>query len=226
MSQQSEEQSEITEQRSQSPAEDKKTAFCVLQVHFPNPSEKIKTFEFLQASFATVSLINRFGKIFSPVTYDMGGNISKLTGKYEEDESAHLYLEDMILNEHSEGGMVAVDALLWLRRGLNFLSMFFQLVIEDTMSERCASDLAPFLRRAYVETLEPYHGWLGMQLFNVLSRFAPSRRQLFFTLGLDKDDMEDVVLLRMRAFNNNLRGCVRRLEVFYQDTGLESAANV
>ncbi|VEN34588.1 unnamed protein product [Callosobruchus maculatus] len=221
MSQQSLEQ----EQPAQQKPEDTRTVFCTLKGHFPNPSEKIKTFDFLQASVSAVALIERFGKIFSPVIYDMGGNISKLTDKYKEDEESNLYLEDMILKEHAEGGLIAADALLWLRRGLNFLSMFFQLVIEDTLADRCASDLAPLLRRAYSETLEPYHGWLGMQLFNVLSRFAPTRRQLFYTLALERNDMDEMVLLRMRSYNNNMKACVRRLADFYREIGLESAGN-
>nr|CAH7750515.1 unnamed protein product [Callosobruchus chinensis] len=205
---------------------DFRTVFCTLKAHFPNASEKIKTSEFLQASVSVVALIERFGKIFAPVIHDLGVNINKLTDKYKEDEESNLYLEDMILRERSEGGLIAAEALLWLRRDLNFLSMFFQLVIEDTLADRCANDLAPLLRRAYSETLEPYHGWLGMQLFNVLSRFTPSRRQLFYMLALEKHDIDEMVLIRMRSYNNTMKACVRRLADFYRDIGLESAGNV
>ncbi|KAJ8917656.1 hypothetical protein NQ315_005103 [Exocentrus adspersus] len=206
--------------------EETKTAFSILPVQFPSVNEKIKTKEFLDASSGAVCLIERFGKVFSPVTYDMNGNIKKLTHKYEEDLETHEYLEDMILQEQQSGQGSATDSLMWLRRALHFLSTFFQNIIDDTRSERCSPDLTPFVKNAYSETLEQYHGWLGTQLFNVLSRFAPNRRHLIYTLALDTHSKESIVISDMETFTEKMSAVVKHLTQFYKDNNLESYATV
>lgn len=40
----------------------------------------------------------------------------KITQKYNEDQTKHEYLEDMLLLEKQQGGLIAIDALQWLRR--------------------------------------------------------------------------------------------------------------
>lgn len=90
------------------------TAFSALTSHFS--SKKIKTKKFLEAATDAVSLIEKFGKVFSPVTNDMLNNIKKLNQKYEEDIEGNKYLEEMIIKEHGQGEGTATDALLWLRR--------------------------------------------------------------------------------------------------------------
>ncbi|KAH1000425.1 hypothetical protein HUJ04_000334 [Dendroctonus ponderosae] len=143
-----------------------KTAFSVLQVQFPVATDRLRTLDFLEAAHGLVTIVERFGKVFAPVINDMNGNIKKLRNRYEEDCASHAHLEEMILREQVEGGMVATDALLWLRRALHFLSQFFECIIMDSESERATQDLVPMMQQAYSETLEPYHGWLGTQLFN------------------------------------------------------------
>ncbi|KAJ8942219.1 hypothetical protein NQ314_010119 [Rhamnusium bicolor] len=204
------------------PSEETKTVFSILPAQFPNADEKIKTKEFLEASSAAVTLVETFGKVFSPVIYDMSGNIKKITNKYEEDIEKHEYLEEMILKEKDTGKLIATDALLWLRRALHFLCSFFQSVVDDTLSERCSQDLTPFIKSAYSETLEPHHGWLGTQLFNVLSRFIPNRTNLIYTLALERYNQDTYVIRDMQAYTAKMMDCVRRLIQFYKDHNLES----
>lgn len=45
--------------------------------------------------------------------------------------------------------------------------LFFERIIEDHKAGNVTEDLVAFLRKAYKETLEPYHGWMAQQLFNV-----------------------------------------------------------
>lgn len=208
------------------PQEETKTAFSILPVQFPSGDGKIKTKEFLDAASGAVTLVERFGKVFSPVIYDMNGNIRKLTQKYEENKENNEYLEDMVLKEQQEGQGFATDALMWLRRALHFLSAFFQHIIDDTRSERCSPDLTAFLKNAYSETLEEYHGWLGTQLFNVLSRFAPNRRHLIYTLALDRHNRDSNVISDMQSYNQKMIACVRYLTHFYKTNNLESYAPV
>ncbi|ENN72445.1 hypothetical protein D910_09467 [Dendroctonus ponderosae] len=154
----------------------------------------------------------------------------KLRNRYEEDCASHAHLEEMILREQVEGGMVATDALLWLRRALHFLSQFFECIIMDSESERATQDLVPMMQQAYSETLEPYHGWLGTQLMaaaqslpvlQVMSRFAPNRSDLFYTLALDHSHRDEQVLRDLRQYHQRMAACVLQLTQFYADHRLE-----
>lgn len=78
------------------------------------------------------------------------------------------------------------------------------------------------MKKAYSETLEPHHGWLGTQLFNVLSRFAPSRKALFYTLSLERYNKDKQVLKDMRQYHQKMTACVARLTEFYAKHQLEN----
>jgi len=52
-------------------------------------------------------------------------------------------------------------------RALHLILLFFEKIIEDHKAGKATEDLVAFLREAYKETLEPYHGWMAQQLFNV-----------------------------------------------------------
>ncbi|XP_056636062.1 pleckstrin homology domain-containing family A member 8 [Diorhabda sublineata] len=190
--------------------------------YFPTSNEKIGTKDFLQASSNAVSLMERFGKVFTPITNDMRENIIKLTMKYEEDTHSNKYLDDMIIGEQSSGRSSATEALLWLKRCLHFLSNLFHLIIEENNNGSISNDLAPLLQKAYADTLEPYHGWLGTQLFTILFRYMPFKKQVFFTLACDKYDCDESVLTDMKIYNDYLSTTVRRLTQFYVHNGLES----
>ncbi|XP_072391008.1 glycolipid transfer protein [Diabrotica undecimpunctata] len=199
------------------------TVFTVLCV-YQNSSDKIKTKEFLEACSDAVSIIERFGKAFAPVVLDMQGNIQKLKREHEKDVTSNMYVEDMILRERSEVGL-ATEALMWLKRGLHFLSTFFTLILEDSQLEMPSSDFGPLLKKAYTATLKSYHGWLGVQLFNILSRFMPNRKQLMFTLALDKDNHEQIVIRDMKVYTQNFSATIQRLNEFYYSNGLEIRTN-
>lgn len=48
--------------------------------------------------------------------------------------------------------------------------LFFEKMIEDTKTNAPTEDLVAFLKKAYKEALEPYHGWMAQQLFDVSPR--------------------------------------------------------
>ena len=65
--------------------------------------------------------------------------------------------------------------------------LFFEQIIEDAKTTTPTEDLVAFLKKAYKEALEPYHGWMAQQLFDV-SQYLPRRthKRLFFFLLLCK----------------------------------------
>ncbi|XP_011066887.1 PREDICTED: pleckstrin homology domain-containing family A member 8 isoform X2 [Acromyrmex echinatior] len=173
--------------------------------------DKIDTENFLQAARDVVRTVDKFGKLFAPVRHDMQGNIDKLTTRYCMDKTANSTLQDMILLEKStEKDLIAIDALMWLRR-----------IVETHKTGEATEDLVAFLREAYKETLEPYHGWLAQQLFNLLSRMTPSRSQLLLALADGEIGREEITLSNMELFLINLRKNIIALKTFYNDHNLE-----
>ncbi|KAL6422971.1 hypothetical protein ACFW04_010460 [Cataglyphis niger] len=152
----------------------------------------------------------------------MQGNIDKLTTRYSMDKKSNSTLQDMILLEKStEKDLIATDALMWLRRALHMILLFFEKIVEDHKAGKTTEDLVAFLKEAYKETLEPYHGWMAQQLFNLLSRMTPTRSQLLFALADGQPDKEEVTLYNMELFLINLKKNVLALKKFYNDHNLE-----
>ncbi|KAL0108024.1 hypothetical protein PUN28_014945 [Cardiocondyla obscurior] len=192
-------------------------------VQFPEIIDgKIDTERFLRAARDVVRIVDKFGKLFAPVRYDMQGNIDKLTARYSTDKVANSTLQDMVLLEKStEKDLVAVDALMWLRRALHLILLFFDKIIESHKAGDATQDLVAFLRESYKETLEPYHGWMAQQLFNLLSRMTPSRSQLLLSLADGKTGKEEITLRNMEMSLINLRKNVIALKEFYNEHNLE-----
>ncbi|XP_072746961.1 glycolipid transfer protein [Anoplolepis gracilipes] len=192
-------------------------------VQFPEIiDDKINTEEFLQAARDVVRTVDKFGKLFAPVRYDMQGNIDKLTTRYSMDKKGNSTLQDMILFEKStEEDLIAVDALMWLRRALHMILLFFERIVEDHKNGKATEDLVAFLKEAYKETLEPYHGWMAQQLFNLLSRMTPTRSQLLLALADGQPDKEEITLYNMELSLINLKKNVLALKTFYIEQNLE-----
>ncbi|XP_076285408.1 glycolipid transfer protein isoform X2 [Lasioglossum baleicum] len=140
-----------------------------IKILFPEiVQQKINTVEFLAAARGVVRIVGKLGKVFAPVRYDIQGNIDKLAARYATDTERNVTLQDMILIEKSsDPKLVAMDALLWLTRGLHMILLFFEKIIEDSKTGSPTEDLVAFLKKSYKEALEPYHGWMAQQLFDV-----------------------------------------------------------
>ncbi|XP_019699703.1 glycolipid transfer protein isoform X2 [Harpegnathos saltator] len=176
------------------------------RIQFPEIIDgKINTEEFLQAARDVVHTIHKLGKLFAPVRYDMQGNIDKLTTRYSMDKNSNSTLQDMILLEKStEKDLIAVDALMWLRRALHMILLFFEKIVEDHKAGKATEDLVAFLKEAYHKTLEPYHGWMAQQLFNFLSRMAPTRSQVLLALADGETGKEEITLHNIEVFEASI----------------------
>lgn len=59
-------------------------------------------------------------------------------------------------------------------------------------------------------------------MLQILSRFAPTRHDLFFALALQKHNKDEHVLRDLRNFTNQLSACVFKLIDFYNEHDLET----
>ncbi|XP_078053057.1 pleckstrin homology domain-containing family A member 8 isoform X1 [Augochlora pura] len=208
-----------------------------IKILFPEiVQQKINTVEFLAAARGVARIVDKLGKVFAPVKYDIQGNIDvsfgkllqirkqtkKLAARYATNTEQNVTLQDMILFEKAtETKLVAMDALLWLTRGLHMILLFFEKIVEDGKTVSPTEDLVAFLKTSYKEALEPYHGWMAQQLFDILSRMVPTRLQLLRALNTtDNADKHDIVLRDMEIYLTNLRKNVSIIQLFYKTHNL------
>lgn len=155
------------------------TFFSVMEssfVQLRDPSSStIETAQFLACCRSVLPVFNFLGAtVFGPVKADLQGNIDKLHEKYQTDVVGFAKLLDMVQKELDEGKNAtsgrATEALLWLKRGLEFILHFLS---EIHGGNEHLSDCA---HRAYGKTLKQHHGWLVQGIFSVAVRAIPSMK--------------------------------------------------
>ncbi|XP_017096464.1 glycolipid transfer protein [Drosophila bipectinata] len=148
--------------------------FKTLKGFPPSTDDKLETQAFLNAAKEIVTVIESFGKLFTPVISDMNGNINKLTKAYGADVLKYQYLEDLIvLNVNVDD--FAANALLWLKRGLQLICTFFENIYNDAQGKEA---LKQHLQDAYERTLKPYHGFIVQSTIKIIYSWVPTRSQL------------------------------------------------
>eukprot|EP00117_Sycon_ciliatum_P017554 scpid76336/ scgid16503/ Pleckstrin homology domain-containing family A member 8; Phosphatidylinositol-four-phosphate adapter protein 2; Serologically defined breast cancer antigen NY-BR-86 len=183
----------------------------------------IETEPFLNAAAEVIPFFDVLGSTaFSPVKSDISGNISKLRKKYEENREAHHTLQ-MIVDREIEAKTTkvsnsATDALLWLKRALEFILVFLQKVIEGEQ------DLTKAANAAYAASLKRYHGWIVSGIFSLAMKAVPYRED--FIKALAKGASEDQVMADMAEFMGVFEPNVRTIGEFYKAKGVDSDATV
>ncbi|XP_023166975.1 glycolipid transfer protein [Drosophila hydei] len=179
--------------------------------------DKIETQAFLNASKEIVTVIETFGKLFTPVIKDMNGNINKLTKVYGTDVLKYNYLEDMIvLNVNVDD--YASTALLWLKRGLQLICTFFENIYNDAQRKEA---LKPHLQDAYEKTLKPYHGFIVQSTIKIIYSWVPTRSQL---LGQGPAQLENIEVLT--NYLPTMRTHLDRIDALLKAHNLDDASKV
>ncbi|KAF4520114.1 hypothetical protein B566_EDAN010270 [Ephemera danica] len=182
---------------------------------------KLDTVQFLESAAGVVSLVDLFGKTFAPVKSDMGGNVEKLTKQYNKDKIQNVTLHDMVISEKKAGENFATEALLWLKRALHFFQVFLRCVVHDAKEGKHSENLAPFLKQAYSTTLEKYHGWMAQQLFSLISRMCPYRKDLLLTMSNGHTGRDDAVFRDLEPFIDSIERIIAIIDKLYLEQGLD-----
>ncbi|XP_060662031.1 glycolipid transfer protein [Drosophila nasuta] len=184
---------------------------------FPEATDKIETQTFLNAAKEIVTVIETFGKLFTPVISDMNGNINKLTKVYGTDVLKYQYLEDMIvLNVNVDD--FAANALLWLKRGLQLICTFFENIYNDAQSSEA---LKQHLQDAYERTLKPYHGFIVQSTIKIIYSWVPTRSQL---LGQGDAQQENIEVLT--NYLPTMRAQLDRIDALLKSHNLDDSRKV
>ena len=115
--------------------------------------------------------------MFYPVKADIEGNIKKLQAIAKKKHRG-ITLHQLLREEQAAGGPMpaAGDALLWLKRALQFMNTFLGAVASG-------GDAGVAARAAYSSTLEKHHGFVVRRTFSVGLSAAPSTDSILERLG-------------------------------------------
>lgn len=184
--------------------------------------DKIKTEQFLMACEAIITIVSKLGKGFAAVKFDMNRNVARIAEKYREEPTEFAYLEDMVLDEQKRGLNLATESIQWLRRELQFIARFFQcILIDEEEGLKVSNDLSKYLKKAYEETLEKLHGWLGFQLLSILQRSSISRREFYHILNGGRNNKDRNVVEELKVLTERIVEYIEHLEDFYYCNNLE-----
>lgn len=193
---------------------------CFPEIESPNDN-KIITEAFIDSAYQVVESIESFGMLFSPIVKDMRGNVKRLEAKYKENNQKFYYLEDLILydKDGNENTFDAVtEGLLWLKRALEMIEMFFRNVLNDTT---CSDNVKHHLKKAYEDALLPYHGYLAQKGFQLLHHYVPSRTTLLGPAETNKENVDS-----LKCFLITFRTNIDHLNQFFEAHNLNKTYKV
>lgn len=201
------------------------TFFSSLPAKFENleleTMDGIPSKQFLECCRAILPFFDTLSATaFAPVKADIGGNIKKLTVKYETDPERFDTLQAIVESELNAGihnaSNSATDSLLWLKRAMEFVQHF---IAEVSAGERSLDVAAG---KAYSRSLRRYHGWIVRGVFNLAMRAVPYHKDFLKVLGsLGTEEGERQVTADMAAFAASLGEIVLILNQFYHKYNLD-----
>ncbi|XP_055933752.1 glycolipid transfer protein-like isoform X3 [Argiope bruennichi] len=146
------------------------------------------------------------GSLFAPVRHDIQGNIDKLSKIHFSNAAEFPTINSIVEFEVKRAGdQTGIDALLWLKRALEFVHVFLVCFLDDSKQEQHEENISSFFYKAYEEKLKPYHGWIVQKLFGLMVVAAPSRKSLLDLLaGGEDSSTEDVVFGEMEIYLEGL----------------------
>ncbi|KAK3577185.1 hypothetical protein CHS0354_037525 [Potamilus streckersoni] len=208
------------------------TFFSVMKPSFMDIQLKsdggIPTESYLGACKSLVPIFDKLNATaFAPVKMDFQGNIRKMHQKYITNSAEFTTLQQIVISEikakQHQNPNSATVALLWMKRGLQFVSIFMQELVKGEQ------DLGTAVSKAYTGSLKPYHGWVVRGVFAVAVKALPYR-STFLSLLKDQNgkEIEDEelflqsLLSDMDAYVTAMDVLIKILSDFYKKQGLDT----
>lgn len=207
------------------------TFFTAAKFRFENiqigTDNGVPTKPFLSSCSCIIPFLDVLGSTaFAPVKLDISGNIKKLEAKHATDPKAFVTLQNIVYQELKSNTCTvknsATDALLWLKRALEFMQVFLSEVV------RGEKDLAVAAGTAYSKTLRRYHGWVVRGVFALAVKAVPYRSDLLTSLGTTDKGVahHNDVIRDMRVCVEGLGRITNIINQFYRKHKLDSEDTV
>ncbi|KAH6560656.1 hypothetical protein BASA60_000526 [Batrachochytrium salamandrivorans] len=120
----------------------------------------IPTLQFLDSTNSLTKLFDTLGAAFSVVSSDMHGNITKIRTRFDQNAARSGTLQELVNAERADNSGKAADALLWLKRGLEFTAMGLRRNLDNPSEE-----LSTSFNKAYEGTLSRHHNFMIRGVF-------------------------------------------------------------
>ncbi|CAM4729309.1 unnamed protein product [Leuciscus chuanchicus] len=104
--------------------------------------------------------------------------LQKIKAVYDSDPVKYETLQQILLIEKSIYGsewpkVGATLALMWLKRGLRFIQILLQSLVDDERDEDNPDLIRINITKAYEQALKRYHGWIVQKVFKRISCSTP-----------------------------------------------------
>lgn len=179
---------------------------------------KINVIEFLEATSSLIRVIERLGKAFAPVKYDMEGNVEKIKKYYKYDNNSCLL--ELMAEEYTKGKSEAAEGILWLNRALLFFELIFQQIIVSLQTNNNEVDMNKIYNMAYEGSVKKYHNWITQQLFALICKVAPNFTQILksFEGENNLNQFEE----KLTNFNSTLHPVRTKIDDFFKERNMFS----
>ena len=185
----------------------------------PSQPDRVQIGAFLDTCNEIPELvIQTFGNISVHLKNDIMGNIVKIETKHNLLNKEHTTLQDLILAEVKRGehraDKSATVGLLWLKRCLHFLQIYFHgLSVGNLEVDRACVN-------AYESSLMPHHNFLMRSFFSFLLKYCGQRDDILLCLGKMDLSRKPLVLKQMALISQELLKAILIIDEFYQDINL------
>ncbi|KCV72340.1 hypothetical protein H696_01734 [Fonticula alba] len=185
-----------------------------------HPNGEIPTEIFIAAARELSNIFDILNSMaFSPVKKDMVQNIDLVEQRFLSAGPESQTLNQLIANERKlstfmQKGKSPSRALLWYKRGMEFLAQAFLRCLENPTEE-----LAVSFSKSYETTLQQHHGFLVRNVFSLAVKAAPYRED--FLKSLAKEDDREQLLATMTPYIHAYVKVCKVLVKLYDDEDLE-----
>ncbi|XP_046904649.1 glycolipid transfer protein [Hypomesus transpacificus] len=183
--------------------------------------KKVETRSFLEAVSYLPPFFDCLGStIFAPIKADVAGNITKIKAVYDSNPTRFKTLQQIVEAEKEMHGsqwprVGATLALMWLKRGLKFIQVLLQSLVDGEKDENNPNLIRVNATKAYELALKKYHGWLVQQLFKAAVFAAPYKSDFLKALSKGREVKEEDCLEKVRQFLVNFTATVDTIYEMY-----------
>lgn len=191
------------------------------------PDRSVNTKLFLDAVSHLPSFFDCLGSnVFGIIKSDINGNIMKIKAVYVKDPEKYVTLQDIVEGEREDQAaqwpkVGATLALMWLKRGLRFIQILLQSLVDGERDESNPNLIRVNIIKAYEQALKKYHGWLVQNIFKVALCAAPYRSNFLQALSRGEEVKEEECLANMRQFLVNYSPTVDAIYEMYSRLNAE-----
>ncbi|XP_043096858.1 glycolipid transfer protein [Puntigrus tetrazona] len=192
------------------------------------PADKqVETRPFLEAVSHLPPFFDCLGSaVFSPIKADIAGNITKIKAVYDSNPTRFKTLQHILEAEKEMHGaewpkVGATLALMWLKRGLRFIQVLLQSLVDGDKDENNPNLIRVNVTKAYEMALKKYHGWFVQKLFKAALYAAPYRSDFLKALSKGREVKEEECLDKVRQFLVNFTATIDAIYEMYTKMNAE-----